>query len=69
MREGCRIGSVYLETSIEMTGASDTWTPFLRDAALQSSFPGFNIYRERYVKCRGYGLGGTGIPRATHRAI
>ena len=25
--------------------------------------------RERYVKCRGYGLGGTGIPRAAHRAI
>src|SRR5207244_7755868 len=25
--------------------------------------------RERYVKCRGYGLGGTGSPRATHRAI
>jgi len=24
---------------------------------------------ERYVKCRGYGLGGTGIPRAAHRAI
>jgi transposase len=24
---------------------------------------------ERYVKCRCYGLGGTGIPRAAHRAI
>jgi hypothetical protein len=27
------------------------------------------IYCERYVKRRGYGLGGTGIPRAAHRAI
>jgi hypothetical protein len=26
-------------------------------------------YSERYVKCRCYGLGGTGIPRAAHRAI
>jgi hypothetical protein len=24
---------------------------------------------ERYVKCRCYGLGGSGIPRAAHRAI
>ena len=28
-----------------------------------------DAFRERYVKCRGYGLGGTGIPRAAHRAI
>jgi len=25
--------------------------------------------RKRYVKCRGYGLEGRGIPRAAHRAI
>ncbi|MGC1257049.1 MAG: GMC family oxidoreductase [Candidatus Acidiferrales bacterium] len=28
-----------------------------------------SAYRERYVKCRCYGLGGIGIPRAAHRAI
>ena len=32
-------------------------------------FAGGRNLRERYVKCRGYGLGGTGIPRAAHRAI
>ena len=28
-----------------------------------------SVFCERYVKCRCYGLGGIGIPRAAHRAI
>jgi hypothetical protein len=49
-------------------------SPISRLTRHEASIDGFFLqleleFRERYVKCRCYGLGGTGIPKAAHRAI
>jgi hypothetical protein len=57
-------------TEVQYLKSGDAGTnerPTIKKTLTQDEFA--QIKCERYVKCRGYGLGGTGIPRAAHRAI